>query len=220
MQYQTIDGRTYYHFEECQAEKPRPPRRRLAGQPVPTLGNYIAPRRSKFAEPRFWRRQFGSEVTRLQKGFDWTFGVFLPLICFYFDPVVFRSAWERDGGFLHSYQIFAYSLGFVSVLSMAAWLLWGSQLKWITGWVAGLFFAASLISFVVGFALLPLSILGMVFLIGILGFTPLVSGFIYLRNGIRATRSAGVFIERRVLKHLIVLSGTAAIALPWVLVVK
>jgi len=212
MQYQTIDGRTYYHFEECPGDKPKPPRRHPDGQPASTLEKY-----SKLNERRFWRRQFGGEVTRLQKGFDWTFGVFLPLACFYFDPLVFRSTWERDGGFLHSYQVFAYSLGFISVLAMAAWLLWGEQLRWLTGWLAGLFLAASIVSFAVGLALLPLSILGMAFLIGFLGYTPLLSGLIYLRNGVRATRAAGVFIDRRALKHLIVLSGTAAIALPWVL---
>ena len=37
-------------------------------------------------EPGFWRRQFSPEATSRQRKFDWAIGVFLPLICFYFDP--------------------------------------------------------------------------------------------------------------------------------------
>ena len=46
-------------------------------------------------KPGFWRRQFGSNVTTKQKGFDWTVGVVLPLICFLFDPIVFRDGVDR-----------------------------------------------------------------------------------------------------------------------------
>ncbi len=38
----------------------------------------------------------------------------------------------------------------------------------------------------VGVLIFPLSILGLIVLIGILGFTPFVTGFVYLRNGVRA----------------------------------
>ena len=40
-------------------------------------------------KPGFWRRQFGDEITLNQKRGDWIFGVILPLVCFYFDPIRF-----------------------------------------------------------------------------------------------------------------------------------
>ncbi len=39
----------------------------------------------------FWRRQFQKESTALQKNSDWFFGVILPVICFVFDPIVFKG---------------------------------------------------------------------------------------------------------------------------------
>ena len=44
-------------------------------------------------EPRkpFWRRQFQIESTTGQKKFDWIFGVIMPVICFVFDPIVFKG---------------------------------------------------------------------------------------------------------------------------------
>jgi len=215
MQYQTIDGRTYYHFEEHPGDRRRPPRRDSSGSPVAALERYS--RGSElFSEQRFWRRQFGGEVTRMQKRFDWTFGVFLPLICFYFDPVVFRS-WFGDAGLLGYFQVFAYALGFLSVLSLAAWLLWREKMRSLGAWLSGVLLAASLVSFALGVVLFPLSTLGFVFLIGVLGYTPLFSSLIYLRNGVRAARGAAPFVEKRLLRHIVVLAGIASVALPWVL---
>src|SRR5215467_10779528 len=36
----------------------------------------------------FWKRQFQQEATKAQKRFDWMFGVVMPAVCFYFDPIV------------------------------------------------------------------------------------------------------------------------------------
>ncbi|MDM7923197.1 MAG: hypothetical protein QUS14_12930, partial [Pyrinomonadaceae bacterium] len=39
----------------------------------------------------FWARQFHEESTASQRKFDWAFGVVIPALCFYFDPIVFRG---------------------------------------------------------------------------------------------------------------------------------
>ncbi len=137
----------------------------------------------------FWRRQFGENVTARQKGVDWTVGVILPLICFLFDPIVFSGGVD-ERAILGKFQIPAYILAFVSILAMTAWLLWGERLKWLNGWLAALFFLSSGISMIVGTILFPFSVVGMVILIGFLGFTPLFTSLVYFRNGVRAMRSA------------------------------
>jgi hypothetical protein len=40
----------------------------------------------------FLARQFTVEPTKAQNNFDVAFGVFLPVVCFMFDPIVFKSA--------------------------------------------------------------------------------------------------------------------------------
>jgi hypothetical protein len=75
----------------------------------------------------FWRRQFQTEATKSQKKFDWAFGVILPVICFVFDPVVFKGG-GFGVAFLGAFKPFAYLLSFVSVMAMSAWLIWGAKL--------------------------------------------------------------------------------------------
>jgi hypothetical protein len=37
----------------------------------------------------FWKRQFAENSTEPQAVFDIAFGLIAPILCFYFDPVVF-----------------------------------------------------------------------------------------------------------------------------------
>ena len=56
---------------------------------------------------RFWKRQFQAQSTEVQRTFDWIFGVLLPVICFVFDPLVFKgNAWGT--AVLGNYKPFAY----------------------------------------------------------------------------------------------------------------
>ena len=125
--------------------------------------------RAATAEMSFWKKQFFAEETKFQKGFDWTFGVVLPLVCMMADPVVFKGH-----GFVHGTpelgwaKPFAYLLSFISIVVMTGWLILGKRLNWVSAPIAGLFIAGSAISFVVGVVLLPISLLGMFLLIGFL----------------------------------------------------
>lgn len=207
--------RVYYMFEEidapwsakCGVENP---------EPADVAETVPLERFSK--KPGFWRRQFGTKVTRSQRKFDWVAGVFLPLICFYFDPFVFRG-WAGDGGdfFLSSYRAFAYILAFVSIMAMAAWLLWGESFEWLRAPVAGIFLAASLISLAIGVVLFPFSLVGTFLLIGLLGFTPLFTAICFARNGVRAMRTAAGHFDKSTLIHIAAISGLASIVIPYVI---
>lgn len=161
----------------------------------------------------FWRRQFDRQATAAQKRFDWIFGVILPVICFAFDPVVFKGN-AMGTAYLADYKPFAYILSFVSVMAMAAWLIWGAKLKWLGAVLAGLFVVGGLISLGIGIVLFPVSVLGLIILVGVLGFTPLFSALVYLRNARRAYQSAKPFLENGVLVNSFVLSAILSAVIP------
>jgi len=47
-------------------------------------------------ERSFWRRQFGEDRTDAQQVFDVVFGLIAPILCFYFDPIVFKGSFVQE----------------------------------------------------------------------------------------------------------------------------
>lgn len=174
-------------------------------------------------EPRkgFWRRQFQAEPTRRQKQYDWFFGVIMPVVCIFFDPIVFKS-WGGDGtgGLLSTYRPFAYTGSFISIMLMMAWLLWREKLGGFSALIAGMFFAASAISLAIGVVLVPFSFLGLIVLIGALGFTPLFTSVIFARNGVRALRAANGSLAHLKLVFATILGSLWGLTIPYVLNVE
>lgn len=148
-----------------------------------------------------------------QSFFDWVFGVILPVICFAFDPIVFRQPDALLGG----WGIFAYTLSYVSIMSLMAFMLFGNKLGWINAVLGGLFGAGALISLVVGLILLPFSLLGLLFLIGALGFTPLFTARVYWRNAKLAFGYAKESIDHRTLIYVGIISALFSFTVPYVL---
>lgn len=163
----------------------------------------------------FWRRQFQSKPTRMQRGFDWAFGVVMPIICFAFDPIVFNGT--PHNGILGDYTPFAYSLALVSIVSMTAWLGWGKHFQFANAIFGGLFAVGGLVSLMVGLALLPISLIGLIVLIGALGFTPLFTSVIYLRNSYRAFLSAEEIASPPLVRHTFFLVGLLSLVIPYLI---
>lgn len=208
--YLEVSGRTFYAFEEPDFVGPmpiaRPELKALATVEKYNEGNI---------EAKFWKRQFGPITTLRQRKFDWAFGVFLPAICFFFDPFVFRR-WYSDNGMLAAYQTFAYLLSGTAIMGLAAWLLWGEKLKSLNAPLAGLFFAAGLIAGLIGIALFPISVIGTVFVIGLLGFTPILTSIVFLRNAVRASRASSFELDTTTLGYVVSLSAITCLVVPWV----
>ena len=158
----------------------------------------------------FWERQFVKTPTERQKAFDWAYGVVIPLICVAADPFVFAN-----GGILAGGRTFAYVLSSVSIFAMVAWLLWGERLGWLAVPLGGLFIAGSGVSFIVGILIFPYSLLGLLILIGFLGFTPFFSAIVYLRNGVRALCSCET-LEPRLIWQPALLAAIFAFVVPYV----
>ncbi len=133
----------------------------------------------KPARGTFWKRQFAGEVTAAQTFFDVSVGVVLPIICVLADPFVFVG-----NGFLSDFQVFGYTSIAIGFISLFAWLVFRRPWPILTGCLIG----SVVFSLVLGTILLPYSVIGLLFLIGALGFSPFVSAFAFARNGIRAYR--------------------------------
>lgn len=136
----------------------------------------------------FWQRQFAGDRTEAQQIFDVVFGLIAPILCFYFDPIVFKGEFVREST-VQSYQLFAYGVTAVEVSVLAVWLLFGTRLGGWSQVVGGVLINGAVFSAAMGVAILPLSIIGLILVIGIFGFIPFITAFVYLRVGWRALRS-------------------------------
>lgn len=163
----------------------------------------------------FWKRQFAQEPTTKQRVYDWVFGVLLPIACVAADPIIFRTTWFGGTSYLGTFRPFAYLLSAVSIMAMVAWLLWGYRLRGLAAPIAGLFFLGSAISLVVGLILFPLSMVGLIVVIGALGFTPFISSLIYLRNGVRAYHSAKRSMDPDFAWRAAMLGGIFSLIVPY-----
>ena len=173
----------------------------------------FAPRTKQERLRAFLRGQFQGEANRAQISFDITVGMVLPILCLVFDPIVFRaSSFGRP--LAAQFQLFAYSLIAVEIVALGVWLALGKRAEEWCGVLAGMMMAGALFSAVVGIILLPFSILGLLFIIGILGFTPFLTAFIYLRNARRALRFARTQMPRAALFVTLLLGATLSLGVP------
>ena len=143
----------------------------------------------------FWTRQFSSTITTQQLSYDVIFGIVMPILCFIFDPAIFTNDGFGLAIFpLAQYKWFVYLFSALSIFSLAVWLLAYRAAKSaggiVAGFIAGILLAGAACSFVIGCAILPLTLFGLMFLIGVLGLTPFFTAFVYLRNGVRALKLA------------------------------
>ena len=166
-------------------------------------------------EDGFWERQFQLVPTRKQRQYDWTFGVIMPVVCFFFDPFIFKFWGSPGGGLLGAYKPFAYSGSFISILGMMAWLLWREKLGGYSAILSGLFFVAGFFALLIGIPLFPFSLVGSLALIGLVGFTPLFTSVIFLRNGVRALRAAKLDFNRSKLAGAIAVGSLWGLAVPY-----
>jgi hypothetical protein len=95
-----------------------------------------------------------------------------------------------------------------------AWLLFRDRLGSTNALFAGLFLAAGLASLAVGVLLIPFSLFGLVVLIGIFGFTPLLTSVIFFRNGVRALRAGDSSLDRKKLVYGAIIGALWCLVLP------
>lgn len=139
--------------------------------------------------PSFFSTQFSVDTTSGQRIFDVFFGIAAPILCFFADPIVFKVGFAIGGQpVLGRYQVFAYLLSAIVIAVLVIWLLLEEHLEAYSSLIGGVFVAGALFSLLVGLIILPFSLLGLVFVIGLPGFTPFLTAFVYLRNGVKVFR--------------------------------
>lgn len=154
----------------------------------------------------FVRRQFSPSSTRWQDGFDAVFGILAPIVCLLVDPQVFTQGSAPADPGLSGWRVLAFTtVGGGALALLAVWLSRGRS-GWVTNMIAIPFGVGALGAMLIGWqtALLSVVVLGfltvagltdnsMVFAqsapilgLGLLGLTPLLTGFVYLRTAARA----------------------------------
>jgi len=103
---------------------------------------------------------------------------------------------------------------------LMAWLIWRDKLGGFGAFLSGIFFLAGLISLALGIAMIPISLIGLMAIVGVLGFTPLFTSVIYLRNGVRALRAAKITLGRSKLNYAAAIGAIWAFAIPYTLNVE
>lgn len=146
-------------------------------------------------KPGFWQRQFLDNVTTPQLVFDIAFGIVLPILCFVFDPIVFNGEFRNLslGPDITEYKFLVYVFSAFAILTLSLWLILGRRSGSFTGVIAGVLLSGSVFCLLIGVLILPLTLLGLLVVIGVLGFIPFFTSFVYLRNSIRALNSAKVY---------------------------
>ena len=161
----------------------------------------------------FLWRQFSGSATRRQKTFDVLVGILLPVLCLFFDPVVFRGG-ILGPPLLGRLRLFAYAVIALEIAALSLWLALGERVREWGGMLGGAMLAGAAFSFVTGVTLLPYSIVGLLLLIGVLGFSPFLAAFVCLRNAARTLKASKLYLGawRRTLA--LTLGATLALGAP------
>jgi hypothetical protein len=164
----------------------------------------------------FWRRQFTSDNTWAQRIFDVLFGVVAPVLCFAFDPIVFKAS-DFGGALFPSFQAYVYMVSGIEILLLLSWMGFGPQLHPSTRLLGGVLAIGGFFSVLIGVIILPFTLMGLFLGIGIFGFIPFLTGLVYLRNGRRAFQlaqtesGAGAWIRTLLLGWVLVLGAPAGV---------
>jgi hypothetical protein len=131
-----------------------------------------------------------------RSGVAWLFGVIVPIVMVVVDPAVFQSKTPGLGPpALGQLKVFGYVGIALGVGVMIAALAIPKRNAFVAGMLAG----ASLFSIAIGVAILPLSLLGLLFFgLGLLGLTPFVSALVFASRSRRVYEAAPA-VSRRAL---------------------
>ncbi len=140
-------------------------------------------------------------------------GIVAPIACLALQPVILSGEEFQMPGlrFINVYWLFAYGVIGVEMVVLALRLASGTRLGVWNGPVAGVLFAGAFFAGVLGLVLLPDSVVGLLVLIGALGFVPFLTAAVYFANAIEAYRDARRVAAGRRLVALVVLSALLVI---------
>lgn len=140
------------------------------------LGNFIYPR---------W---YSAEPQRQFVMFDCIWGLLMPLVCLVCDPFVFRDQgleWGLDFRVKLNFRqetLSAYGLILWQMVFLLAWLIGRPWLKGFAGFFLGTWIAGIIFTAVLGILLVVPAAIGLVWGVGLMGFTPIFTTFVLSRR--------------------------------------
>lgn len=132
--------------------------------------------------PHFWARQFRGPYTGGQWWFDLVFGLVLPPMCMLADPIVFVWDSTYGTGGLSDWAFFVYFATGISWVFLASWLLLWPHLGGAAALWSGALGVAAAAALAIGVLLLPITIVGLLAIIGVLGLAPFGTFLAYFRS--------------------------------------
>lgn len=158
--------------------------------------------------------------------YDLIWGVFMPIVCFTFDPVFFKNHGSLRLGpttFWQSTELYFYSLPMymivgLQVVAMSIWLLFGRVKGRYIGLLAGVLSFGCRLSVSVGVLLFVPSVLAIGFFgIGLMGLTPWLTAFAFYRASRRASFRARWTLSPRFWRVSYAAGFVGAVIIPTVL---
>jgi hypothetical protein len=131
-----------------------------------------------------WKKWLKYHAAHLRVGFDFAFGILLPLLCIIADHIYHFGIFTPDGlleGIFWKYNTYCYTEIIIGIVALGYFLFFG-RLSIV---LAGALLASGVFSFCLGIVMLPFSLIGLLVGIGIFGFTPFASSFVFFRNARR-----------------------------------
>lgn len=123
--------------------------------------------------------------------FQVIWGLVVPLLALIFDPIVFRNRLgllSDEAGLFERFRVGGYLALGGSILAYAIILCRPPRTLATRTLTAGLLCGATLTAYGFGLALVPFSILGLIFIIGILGVIPFLAAWAYQRIAVQLLR--------------------------------
>lgn len=88
----------------------------------------------------FWKGQFSVEPIRPQIVYDVLFGIIAPILCFWFDPIVFQDSTAPNEGLLGRYKLIVYFFSTIAIGALFLWLFYGNRWQSYAGFLSGILF--------------------------------------------------------------------------------
>lgn len=143
-------------------------------------------------------------------GVDLSWGIVMPVLCVLYDPMVLRGA-----GLL---GVFTYLVIGPQMLFLLIWMTLGTRYGSLAAFLTGALSVGSFAALIIAITMLPLSVLGFFLAgIGLLGFTPWMTAYVFGRNAAEAYRFAGSHIGPVKTRVLLAIGAAVAVVGPLLL---
>lgn len=143
-------------------------------------------------------------------------GIVAPIVCFAIQRVLLADDifWLPGLRFINIFWLFGYGLIGLEMLALALRLAFGTRLGGWNGPVSGVLLVGALFAGGLGLVLLPFSLIGLLMIIGALGFIPFLTAAVYYAHAVEAYRQARQVMAGERLVAAVLLGALLVVGIP------